>query len=199
MKRLILCGGLAVGKSTLAKILMIYGAKIIEVDELTRTYFARHKEGIQLYQTLLELCELEKEKKIDVNDLRQAIFTHLPARTLLASKLLPALSELIEGALENEHNAPYALIVLPLWPKELAHFYQALKGQLVLLSSAPSLQLKRLEAREQGGAKSNRALIELNERWLKELTPMADLSFINDGALDQLINFAESLNREMSR
>lgn len=196
MKTVIVSGGLGVGKSTLARILMVHGALIIEVDDLVRSYFESDEKGKALYQQLCSVCQLKKEK-LKVINLREELFKSLEAQSLLKEKLLPSLICLIEKELTEKKNYPYVIIVLPIWPKEYLSFYKYFSKQIILITCQKNTQLERLKCREGESAINSDAVIEMGNRWVLEGKKSAMTLFENNGNLDDFIDFAKRLDKEL--
>ncbi|ACX96412.1 dephospho-CoA kinase [Halothiobacillus neapolitanus] len=140
-----LTGGIASGKSTVARLLSARNIPVIDTDLISR-------ELVEPGQPCLnELCQhfgpeiLNEDGHLNRKTLREKIFTDSSARAVLETILHPQIRRIAkERAEQSATQAPYVLVVVPLLadPKVQPH-YQWL-DYVVGVRATPAIQKARL-------------------------------------------------------
>ena len=113
-----LTGGIASGKSSVAKAFSSFDIETISADEIARDLL--NKGSDTLYAVISELGSdlLEKDGNLDRVKLRNLIFNNPDARNKLDSITHPAIGErLLKAA--DQATSPYVILEIPYWSKPI--------------------------------------------------------------------------------
>lgn len=178
---------MGVGKSTLARILLIKGVSTIEVDSLCHQIL-QSKDGKKIYQGL------KVKKNENSASLRQKIFSNLSNQLFLEKSFLPLLKKTIQEKLKaSEKEAKLNVVIFPLWPYVCYKPYLEFCHQLVLIKTNDEIQMNRILKRDNANEQTTKALLERFANWQKQIEDKADICFNNSSSFDELITFSEIL------
>ncbi|MDR1545757.1 MAG: dephospho-CoA kinase [Deltaproteobacteria bacterium] len=189
--KLALTGGVASGKSTVAELLVAFGAARIDFDELSRQALAPGTEGrraaVELFGPKIE----KPDGALDRRTMARIIFKKAETRKALEAIVHPAAWRLMLEALPKPGGGP------PLTVIEVPLLYEAALDSLfaptALTYASPDAQLKRLRDRNQalGGREAKRMLAA--QLPMSEKLRRADYVVDNDGSLTHLIRRVREL------
>lgn len=142
--RIALTGGVASGKSTVARLFQALGAKLIDTDQVSRDIVAP---GMPALAALVEEFGpemLRDDGTLDRARLRERVFADPAARARLESITHPAIRERV-ARLCNAAGGPYQIIAVPLLVETGT---QRNYDRVLLVDCDPQVQLARLMARD---------------------------------------------------
>jgi len=147
MKIIGLTGGIATGKSTVARLLAEHGARIIDADQLSREVVAP---GSPLLAKVAELFGPEvisADGTLDRQGVRRLVFSDPARRRALEALLHPAIAALARIRLEEarQAGAPVAVYMAPLLIEAGA---TDRVDEIWVVTVRPEVQLARLMARD---------------------------------------------------
>lgn len=153
--RIALTGGIASGKSTVARLFESLGARLIDTDQIAREIVDPPSPVLQQLVERFGAGILAADGALDRAQLRRIAFADERARADLEAIMHPAIRERV--ALRSaEVGEPYQLIAVPL----LAETGTAgLYDRVLLVDCEPALQLRRLMLREGMQAEEARRIL----------------------------------------
>lgn len=187
--RVALTGGIASGKSTVAREFAKLGAAVIDADqvarELTKAGAPLVDEIVQRFGAVtlerLQVPLLRPDGTLDRSALRQLVFQDAELRRQLEALLHPRIRARMER-LGAEADGPYQIYVVPL----LVETGGARRFDHVLVVDCPqALQLERLRARDGMDGEPARAMLAAQASRAARLA-IANEVIRNDGALEAL-------------
>ena len=104
-------GGIASGKSTVAKILTELGAAIVDADMLSREVVAPGHDGWKEIVATFGHGVLQADQNLDRQKLRTLIFNNPDARKQLEAIIHPRVRALAERRIREHGEAGYAVVV----------------------------------------------------------------------------------------
>lgn len=187
--RVALTGGIASGKSTVARCFEELGVPVIDMDAVAR-------EVVEPGQPLLEALFARfgagirrPDGSLDRTALRAIVFADPAARQDLEALTHPAIREASEAHAARA-SGPYLIMAIPL----LAETGGRNRFDRVLVVDCDeSVQLARLRARDGGSPEQARAILAAQATREQRLA-IADDVIRNDGGLDHLRRQAEALH-----
>jgi dephospho-CoA kinase len=139
-----LTGGVASGKSTVARLFAALGVAIIDTDIIAREVLAPGSLALQAVIAQFGTQFLQPDGALNRRALRAHVFADIAARQQLEALTHP----LILASMEAQANAAvsrYVLLVIPLLvEKNLQHYVE----RILLVDCEPAVQLRRLQARD---------------------------------------------------
>ena len=144
MLRVGLTGGIASGKTTVAKIFAELGAGVVDTDRVAREVVAPGESGLAAVREAFGPDVISSSGELDRRALRALVFANPAERRKLEAILHP----LIRGrTLEqlDQLDAPYALVVVPLL---FETGFEALVDRVAVVDCPRRVQLERLLARD---------------------------------------------------
>ncbi|HCU26015.1 MAG TPA: dephospho-CoA kinase [Deltaproteobacteria bacterium] len=178
---LALTGGIASGKSTVARMFRDRGAVVLEADRIAHQSYAP---GTALYRELIRRYGkkiLSPRKSIDRKKLAKILFASRWERAWLEKKIHPETFRLIGSKLQSALRRRPPLILVEAALHVETGYYRVFPG-LILVKASPRTQLERLIARE--GLSSAEAKQRLASQMpLKKKLAMADWVIDNSGSL----------------
>jgi dephospho-CoA kinase len=179
-----LTGGIASGKSTVARILESLGAAIINADVLSREVVepgqAAWKEIVATFGAEI----LQPDQKLDRAKLRKIIFNNPDARKKLELIIHPQVRALAEKTIRERAAAGYSVIVyeVPLLFEGNLHDWLR---PVILVASNIDTQRSRLQKRD--GLEPAEAQKHIDAQMsLEEKRRLADYVIENNGSLEDL-------------
>jgi dephospho-CoA kinase len=188
--RIALTGGVASGKSTVAKLFGALGAKLIDTDQVARDIVAPPSALLDSIASRFGSDVLTAAGTLDRARLRQIVFADDAARRVLEALMHPAIRASV-AALSRQLGGPYQLIAVPL----LVEIGAARDYDRVLVVDAdPQLQKQRLMARDGiDSATADRMLAAQVAR--DQRLAVADDVITNHGEIGALAAQVERLHR----
>ena len=179
--RIGLTGGIASGKSTVARLFAELGAAIIDTDVIAREVVAPGQPALEEIAATFGEAVLQPDGSLDRGALRARIFASEHDRKALEAITHPRIrAETLRQA--DTAGGPYQLIVVPLLVES------PLRGSVdrVLVVDCPEqLQVERLAARDGESEDSARRILAAQSSRSERLA-IADDVISNDGGLENL-------------
>ena len=184
MKLVGLTGGIASGKSTVAKILTELGAAIVDADILSREVVAPGHDGWKEIVATFGRDVLQADQNLDRQKLRTLIFNNPDARKQLEAIIHPRVRALAEQRIRDHGEAGYAVVVYEV-PLLFEGNLQEWLRPVILVASNVDLQRQRLQRRDGLDATAAQKHIDA-QMSLEDKRKLADYVIENDGSLADL-------------
>ncbi len=184
MKLVGLTGGIASGKSTVAKILTELGAAIVDADILSREVVAPGHDGWKEIVATFGRDVLQADQNLDRQKLRTLIFNNPDARKQLEAIIHPRVRALAEQRIREQGEAGYAVVVYEV-PLLFEGNLQEWLRPVILVASNVDLQRQRLQRRDGLDASAAQKHIDAQMN-LEDKRKLADYVIENDGSLADL-------------
>lgn len=184
MKRIGLTGGIATGKSTVARWLRERGVPVIDADQLAREVVAPGSPCLASIVATFGTDILRDDGQLDRARMRQRIAEDPRARRTLEGITHPA----IFAAMQRELNAceaqghPVAVVEAALMVETGSYTDY---DELLVVTCSPRIQLSRLLARDGTTARDAKRLIDA-QLPLARKEEVASCLLVNDGSVDEL-------------
>ncbi|MGH8309533.1 MAG: dephospho-CoA kinase [Steroidobacteraceae bacterium] len=181
MLRIGLTGGIASGKSTVAKLFAALGIPVIDTDEIAREVVAP---GSALLPRLVARFGdgiLNREGSLDRAALRAIVFADSAARAKLDALTHPAILERMR-ARSAAAGGPYQILAIPLLVEKGA---AREVDRVLVVDSDEAAQIRRLQARDGATLEQARAILAAQAPRAARLA-IADDVIVNDGDLHRL-------------
>jgi dephospho-CoA kinase len=188
-----LTGGIASGKSTVARLFAERGVPVLDADEAARAVVVPGSEGLAAVAEAFGRAVLTPAGELDRAALRQRVFSDPEARRRLEAILHPRIERHLHEALAAaaRSNPPYVLVVIPL----LAEVGRYPWIDRVLVVDVPEeVQRQRLLARDRIDATLAEAMIAAQARRAERLA-LADDVIDNGGGCEALALRVAELDR----
>lgn len=199
MKALALTGGIATGKSTVAKMFRKLGATVLDADTIAHETYAPNT---PLYQKILTRYGHHLAKNngpIDRQILGKILFHDPKEKQWLEAQIHPATRAKIAKnlkALQQQKSQPPLVLVEAALHVE-SGLYKDFAG-LIVVNTTPEIQLKSLQARE--GLNLEQAQIKLaNQISLAEKKQHATWVIENSGTLQETQKQVEKLYQKLTK
>jgi len=177
-----LTGGIASGKSTVAKMFRKYNIPVIDADLIAREIVEPHTEA--WYKIIEHFGEevLTADQTIDRKKLAELIFQDDERRQVLNEITHPLIiSRIILRAEQLSVNFPQVIVDIPLLFESKR---EALFDQIIVVYVSPEEQLSRLMKRD--SVDKELALLRINSQMrLMEKVQKADIVIYNDNVLEE--------------
>ena len=184
MKLVGLTGGIASGKSTVAKILTELGAAIVDADMLSREVVAPGHDGWKEIVATFGGDVLQADQNLDRQKLRTLIFNNPDARKQLEAIIHPRVRALAERRIREHGEAGYAVVVYEV-PLLFEGNLQEWLRPVILVASNVDIQRQRLQRRD--GLDPTAAQKHIDAQMsLEDKRKLADYVIENDGSLADL-------------
>ena len=190
MFRVGLTGGIASGKSTVARLFAALGIPVIDTDELAREVVAP---GTELLARIAERFGGEligPDGALDRRALRRIVFADSGARADLEAMTHPAIRRAVELR-SAAAGGPYQMLVIPLLV-ERGRGYAL--DRVLVVDSDEALQLARVQARDGATLAEARAILAAQSSRAARVAAADDV-ITNDGDIQALRVQVESLHR----
>jgi dephospho-CoA kinase len=179
-----LTGGIASGKSTVAKILQSLGAAIVNADDLAREVVEPGHEAWQEIVASFGAGVLQSDQNLDRQKLRTLIFNQPEARKRLESIIHPRVRALAEERIRQYAAAGYPVVIYEV-PLLFEGNLQEWLRPVILVACDVETQTVRLQKRDHLTAavaeKHIAAQMSLNDK-----RRLADYVIENNGSLEDL-------------
>lgn len=190
MLRVALTGGIASGKSSVAKLFRELGVPVIDTDRIARHVVVPGSPGLEALVSAFGEKIIGPAGELDRDQLRERIFFDPDARTTVNGILHPLIIEETERALERM-NAPYAIVEIPLLVEtELADRFD----RILVVDVPETVQLERLIARDKTNPAQAKAALQAQasrEARLQQATDVID----NTDTIESLQVQVETLHK----
>jgi dephospho-CoA kinase len=179
-----LTGGIASGKSAVAKILAQLGAAIVDADVLSREVVAPGHEGWKEIVATFGSGVLQADQTLDRQKLRTLIFNNPDARKQLEAIIHPRVRALAERRIREHGEAGYAVVVYEV-PLLFEGNLQEWLRPVILVACNVDIQRQRLQRRDGLDAAAAQKHIDA-QMSLEDKRKLADYVIENDGSLGDL-------------
>jgi len=179
-----LTGGIASGKSTVAKILRQLGAAIVDADMLSREVVAPRHDGWNEIVATFGSEVLQADQTLDRQKLRTLIFDNPDARKQLEAIIHPRVRALAEQRIREHGEAGYAVVVYEV-PLLFEGDLQQWLRPVILVACNVDTQRQRLQQRDGLDAAAAQKHIDA-QMSLEKKRRLADYVIENDGSLADL-------------
>jgi len=179
-----LTGGIASGKSTVARILKDLGAAIVDADALSREVVSPGQDGWHEIVATFGREVLQTDQTLDRQRLRKLIFNNPEARKKLEAIIHPRVRALAEKRIREHGDAGYAIVVYEV-PLLFEGGLQEWLRPVILVASDVNIQRQRLQQRDSLDAEAAQKHINA-QMSLVEKRRLADYVIENNGTLADL-------------
>lgn len=191
-----LTGGIASGKSTVARLFAKHRVPIIDLDEVARLIVEPGNPTLAQIVAAFGGEVLGVDGRLDRAALRRQVFEDEQARQDLEGMLHPPILE-ATVQLASAAGGPYQVIVVPLLVESgLADWLD----RVLVVECAPETQLERLISRDGGDETLARAILAAQASRADRLA-VADDVIVNDGPVERLpaaVAALDALYREIA-
>ncbi len=180
-----LTGGIACGKSTVARIFEEHSIPVLDADAVSRNILDRGKPGYQLVKKLFSPKVLGPDDQIDRNALAEIVFQNQDMRRRLEEITLPLIRAEIDQFIQKhrqENRQAVAVEAAMIIENQRQNFYSL----LVVVGASQKEQIKRLQQR-------NGLSLEKAQARIKAQMPLAEKQKVADHYIDN------SSSREKTR
>jgi dephospho-CoA kinase len=179
-----LTGGIASGKSTVAKILQQLGAAIINADFLSREVVEPGQPAWHEIVAAFGRDVLQPDQTLDRQKLRTLIFNNPAARKRLEAIIHPRVRALAEQRIREHTATGFAVIVYEVPLLFEANIHEWLRP-VILVACDVDTQRRRVEQRDRLDAATAQKHIDA-QMSLEEKRRLADYVIENDGSFEDL-------------
>ena len=184
MKLIGLTGGIASGKSAVAKILARRGAAVINADNLAREVVEPGEQAWQEIVATFGRDVLQPDRSLDRQKLRTIIFNDPDARKKLESIVHPRVRARAEQRIEEHRAAGFEIVVYEVPLLFEAKIHEWLRP-VILVACDLETQRRRLKLRDQIDSAAAQKIID-SQMSLAEKRRLADYVIENNGTLEDL-------------
>lgn len=179
-----LTGGIASGKSTVAKLFEAHGIAVLDADQTARVVVASGSEGFEQVVQLFGDDVVAADGELDRAALRRRVFGDDEARRELEAIIHPKVRHAMAAwvTAQQSTDAPYCALMIPLLVES---GLQAMVESVVVVDVSVETQRRRLTARDDiDDALANRMITAQAAR--ENRLEAADIVIDNNGAPDAL-------------
>ncbi|MEJ0098640.1 MAG: dephospho-CoA kinase [Pseudomonadota bacterium] len=188
--RIALTGGVASGKSTVARLFVALGAQLIDTDQIARNVVVPPSAVLDRIAARFGTDMLLANGSLDRARMRRLVFADSAARGDLEAITHPAIHEEVER-LSRTAGGPYQLIAIPLLVEtNTADRYD----RVLLVDSQPDTRQRRLMVRDGVDAAAAAAILAAQATRDARRALAHDI-IDNDGDIGQLAAQVETLHR----
>lgn len=141
-----LTGGIASGKSNVARLFSELGVPMIDTDQLSRSVTEKNSSALKKIERHFGVEILNANETLNRKKLREVIFNDPKERLWLNALLHPLIRAKVREAVAAV-TAPYCICVIPLLV-EAKHHYEFL-DRICVVDIDPAIQIQRLIERDQ--------------------------------------------------
>lgn len=194
MKVIGLTGGIASGKSTVAKILQAAGASCIDADQLGHQTYLKGKTAYKLIIDAFGRSVLNQDGEIERKILGSIVFSDPKKMQVLNEIVWPEIGRLIDSEIKSikKHRTQYPIVV------EAAVLFSAQwhgkMDEIWLIYTPKEIALNRLIHRNKISREDAEKRFSLQISY-KDFMNQADVVVYNDGSSDALKEKIESLRK----
>ncbi len=193
-----LTGGVASGKSTVARVWSEEGAYVIDADQIARELVKPHSPAWQELVRIFGERILQKDGSLHRKALADIVFSDPEKRNRLNQLLHPRIKEETRRQLESiGRKDPEAIVVIDAALLVETGAYREV-DQLVVVHATEAEQIDRL--RKRGGGEREEALRIVSAQMpLEEKLKVADMVIRTEGSLEETRREAREVFRELKR
>jgi dephospho-CoA kinase len=180
--RIGLTGGIASGKTAVARLFAALGAPVIDADELAREAVAPGSPVLARIAERFGPAIIARDGTLDRRALRDIVFSDPAARADLEALTHPAISAAMEQR-SAEAGGAYQILVIPLLAEKRGRV--ASVDRVLVVDCTEELQIRRLQARDGSTLEQARAILSAQASRAERLR-IADDIIENDGDLAAL-------------
>jgi dephospho-CoA kinase len=191
-----LTGGIATGKSTVVRMLVKRGARVIDHDGLVHTL---QELGQPVWKRIVETFGrdiLDADERIDRKKLGALVFDNEERRKVLEGIVHPAVLEEAQRQRDRIGNEDEQAIVLSDIPLLLEVGMQECFDLILLVYAPPDVQIRRVVKRNKMTREEAEARLRA-QMPIDEKLKFADLAIRNDGTMRELEKRAEEVWQEL--
>ena len=174
-----LTGGIASGKSSVAKQFAALGVPIIDTDQIARELVTPGQAALRDIVEYFGAHALQADGQLDRFWLRQRIFSDAHERVALNAIMHPRIRARVEDEL-GKLNTPYAIVVVPLLVE--SQNYADIVQKVLVVDLDEAEQLRRLMARDKINATQARAALSAQATRTQRLARADDVIDNNGSA-----------------
>jgi dephospho-CoA kinase len=176
--RIGLTGGIASGKSTVARLFEALGVPVIDTDMLAREVVTPGQPLLQRIAERFGAGVLAPDGSLDRAALRTVVFANPAARTDLERLTHPAIRALLEER-SAAAGGPYQIHVIPLLVETAG---RSRVDRVLVVDCSEELQIRRLQARDGSTVEQARKILAAQATRAARLSAADDV-IVNDGEL----------------
>lgn len=184
-------GGIGSGKSTVAELLQMQGAAMVDTDAIAHALTAPGGAAIELIRAEFGDDYINPQGAMDRTQMRQRVFSDDRARARLEKILHPLIRQTVGLQLQQAQGA-YTLLVVPLLVETGA--YRELIDRTLVVDIPEAMQLKRTMARSALSENEVKAIMARQASRSDRLA-VADDVILNDSDLESLQQQVLSLHQ----
>ncbi|HFB65061.1 MAG TPA: dephospho-CoA kinase [Aeromonadales bacterium] len=181
----VLTGGIASGKSTVANIFKERGIDVIDADKIAHDIMEPHQSGWEQVKQQFGNDFFNPDNSFNRQKMRQLIFQFPGKKKQLEEILHP----LIRAEMEKQYQqstSPFVVFDIPLFAENASFYYKIYPIKQVLVIDSPSeLQIARLKQRDNLNQKDALKIIQ-SQTSRESRNKLADDRIENTGSLDDL-------------
>lgn len=186
-----LTGGIASGKTTVARLFSQHGVPVIDADDISREVVVPRSPCLGAIKAQFGPAVLTKSGELDRAAMRTLIFSDADARGKLEAILHPVIREKMREQID-QLNAPYAILVIPLLVET---GQQSLAHRVLVVDIPETLQRSRLRMRDNIDDKQIDAILQSQVPRLQRLAHADDI-IDNQGDVSVLGRTVETLHHQ---
>jgi len=184
-----LTGGIASGKSTVAKLFEALGVPVIDTDVLAREVVAPSQPALQQIAQRFGQGVLAADGSLNRAALRAIVFADPTARADLEQVMHPAIRALLEQR-SAAASGPYQIHVIPLLVETDG---KSRVDRVLVVDCSEELQLRRLQVRDGSTLEQARGILAAQATRAARLAAADDV-IVNDGDLAALRDRVSALH-----
>jgi dephospho-CoA kinase len=192
--RIGLTGGIASGKSAVARFFADRGIAVIDTDEIAREVVQPGTPGLAAIAQQFGTAILQEDGSLNREKLRKIIFDDPEAREALNNILHPLIRSRAAD-LAQASEGPYVIIAIPLLAET---GFSDLVDRVLVVDCAVNTQQERLMSRDGETAASARRILAAQATREQRLA-IADDVVSNNGSLEELALAVDDLHRRYMR
>jgi dephospho-CoA kinase len=188
--RIALTGGIASGKSTVARLFEALGARLVDTDQIARELVLPGTPALDAIRQRFGDGILAADGTLDRAALREHVFRDSTARADLEAILHPRIREETDARCARL-GGPYQLVAVPLLAETGT---QGRYDRVLVVDCEPAQQLLRLMQRDGIDAAAAQRILDAQATRAQRLA-IADDVIVNDGPVAHLASQVEKLHR----
>ena len=189
----VLTGGVASGKSEVARRFAARGVAVADADAAARAAVAVGSEGLAQVAAAFGPTVLQADGALDRAAMRRRVFEDATARRQLEAIVHPRVRSALRAACESAPG-PYALADIPLLAEGGGRAAYPWIDRILVVDVSEAVQAQRLIARDTVDAAMARRIIDAQATRAQRLA-IADDIVVNEGTLEALDAHVDALHR----
>ena len=172
-----LTGGVAAGKSAVARRFEAHGVHVYDADVAAREVVAPHTPALAEIEFVFGAGVLDAEGALDRRAMRERVFADPDARRKLEAIIHPRVREWLRRRVGRDRG-PYCMLAIPLLV-ENRHEYEWV-DRVLLVDAPEALQIERLMRRDGISREAAQRMLDAQSTRAQRLA-IADDMIVNDG------------------